>query len=392
MIVLDHSMLAGKTVLLTGAGGGIGAETAKAFAQMGAKVLLADVDQEKGNKVTEEINRQYDHVADFYPVNLANEIDTKKACEDIFSKYGCPDILFNNAALVITGEIGEVPVEEWDRSYLVNLRAPILLTTLFLKKMKERNSGCVVFVSSSGAAPYLGAYEIYKTAQVEFCNALSMELEGTHVYTYTIAPGLVKTETAASSIETVAKAMGLTTEEFYRQNEEHILKAHDAGVGFAISVLKASEYHGQEISSIQAVNEFQSSPTLPSSTCVEEDREVSSAELFKKIKNTFDTQYNGWKERNIFERQWVLRDFKKHVGVPAETVKNEFDRIQKDLETGEGFQNISPQRLEKLLAYWQHQLQLLRGFEKDEQKFFAYSQEIKEWISDIQMLLNQIEH
>ena len=80
------------------------------------------------------------------------------------------------------------------------------------------------------------------------------------------------------------------------------------------------------------------------------------------------------------------------MGVPAETVKNEFDRIQKDLETGEGFQNISPQRLEKLLAYWQHQLQLLRGFEKDEQKFFAYSQEIKEWISDIQMLLNQIEH
>jgi putative oxidoreductase len=384
-------MLDGKIVLLTGAGGGIGFEAAKAFVEMGAKVLIAEVDQEKGEQVTTYINRQYHNAADFFPVDLANKIATEQLCEDILSKYGCPDIIFNNAAIVITGEIGKVNLEEWDLSYSVNLKAPIILTTLFLKKMRERNSGCIVFVSSSGAAPYLGAYEIYKTAQVEFCNALSMELEGTHVYTYTIAPGLVKTETAARSIETVAKAMGISTNEFYHQNEDHIIDVHDAGIGFAISVLKASEYHGQEISSIQALNEFHSSPALISSSCDKEDNELPSVELLEKIINTFIIQYNGWQSRNIFERQWVLRDFKKYMGVPAETVKKEFDRIHKEIESGIGLRNISQKLFEKLLYYWKHQLKLLRGFEKDERKFIEYSQAISEWISDIQMLLEKME-
>mgnify|MGYP002553208057 FL=1 len=391
MIVLNHNMLDGKIVLLTGAGGGIGFEAAKAFVEMGAKVLIAEVNQEKGEQATTYINRQYHNAADFFPVDLANKIATEQLCEDILSKYGCPDIIFNNAAIVITGEIGEVNLEEWDLSYSVNLKAPIILTTLFLKKMRKRNSGCIVFVSSSGAAPYLGAYEIYKTAQVEFCNALSMELEGTHVYTYTIAPGLVKTETAARSIETVSKAMGITTNEFYHQNEDHIIDVHDAGIGFAISVLKASEYHGQEISSLQALNDFHNLPVLTSSSCTKEDYELPSVELLEKIISTFMIQYNGWQSRNVFERQWVLRDFKKYMGVPAETVKKEFDRIQKEVENGIGLRNISQKLFENLLYYWKHQLKLLRGFEKDEQKFNEYSQAIGEWISDIQMLLKIME-
>lgn len=391
MIVLNHNMLDGKIVLLTGAGGGIGFEAAKAFVEMGAKVLIAEVDQEKGEKATTYINRQYHNAADFFHIDLANEIATKQLCEDILSKYGCPDIIFNNAAVVITGEIGEVNLEEWDLSYSVNLKAPIILTTLFLKKMRKRNSGCIVFVSSSGAAPYLGAYEIYKTAQVEFCNALSMELEGTQVYTYTIAPGLVKTETAARSIETVSKAMGITTNEFYHQNEDHIIDVHDAGIGFAISVLKASDYHGQEISSLQALNDFHNSPVLTSSSCANEDYELPSVELLMKIIRTFMIQYNGWQSRNVFERQWVLRDFKKYMGVPAETVKKEFDRIHKEIESGIGLRNISQKLFEKLLYYWKHQLKLLRGFEKDERKFIEYSQAISEWISDIQMLLEKME-
>ena len=392
MIVLNHNMLDGKIVLLTGAGGGIGFEAAKAFVEMGAKVLIAEVNQEKGEQATTYINRQYHNAADFFHIDLANEIATKQLCEDILSKYGCPDIIFNNAAIVITGEIGEVNLEEWDLSYSINLKAPIILTTLFLKKMRKRNSGCIVFVSSSGAAPYLGAYEIYKTAQVEFCNALSMELEGTHVYTYTIAPGLVKTETAARSIETVSKAMGITTNEFYHQNEDHIIDVHDAGIGFAISVLKASDYHGQEISSLQALNDFHNSPVLTSSSCANEDYELPSVELLMKIIRTFMIQYNGWQSRNVFERQWVLRDFKKYMGVPAETVKKEFDRIQKEVENGIGLRNISQKLFENLLYYWKHQLKLLRGFEKDEQKFNDYSRAIGEWISDIQMLLKIMEH
>lgn len=83
MIVLNHNMLDGKIVLLTGAGGGIGFEAAKAFVEMGAKVLIAEVNQEKGEQATTYINRQYYNAADFFHVDLANKIATEQLCEDI---------------------------------------------------------------------------------------------------------------------------------------------------------------------------------------------------------------------------------------------------------------------------------------------------------------------
>ncbi len=81
-----------------------------------------------------------------------------------------------------------------------------------------------------------------------------MELENTNIYSYTISPGLVKTETAMKSIEVVAKSMNISLEEFYDMNKEHIISVEDAALGFALSVLNAKEYNGQEIGSIQVLN------------------------------------------------------------------------------------------------------------------------------------------
>ena len=119
---IDGSILSGKIVLLTGAGGGIGLEAAKAFAEMGAKVLIAEIGREKA---------------------------VRKMCGDILARFGCPDIIFNNAAAVITGKIGEVSIEDWDLCYAVNLKAPVMLTSCFLEMMKERDS-----VNSRTSVPY----------------------------------------------------------------------------------------------------------------------------------------------------------------------------------------------------------------------------------------------
>ena len=66
------------------------------------------------------------------------------------------DVLFNNATITAMGAVEEVPVADWDKSYADNFRAPLLLTQLFLPFMKNKNSGTLVFVSSSGAAPFMG--------------------------------------------------------------------------------------------------------------------------------------------------------------------------------------------------------------------------------------------
>ena len=112
-IKLNNSILAGKIILLTGAGGGIGFEAAKAFVEMGAKVLIAEVNQEKMEKVTAYFNQLYPNAVDYFPVDLSNEEKVLQLYENIYDKYGCPDFIFNNAAIVITGKIGEIKIKDW---------------------------------------------------------------------------------------------------------------------------------------------------------------------------------------------------------------------------------------------------------------------------------------
>ncbi|WP_289458579.1 hypothetical protein, partial [Klebsiella pneumoniae] len=78
----------------------------------------------------------------------------------------------------------------------------------------------------------------------------------------------------------------------------------------------------------------------------------------------------GWKERNIFERQWVLRDFRKCVGRPADEVQA---RMQELAQSGGMLTADDRGLFEALVRYWQHQDQLLQSFEKDPQKRQEYS-------------------
>ncbi len=366
-----------KIVLITGAGGGIGFETAKCFAIMGAKVIILEIDKEKGESAERKINSIYKDKVEFYNIDLAEENSILKMKEYVLDKYGSPDIVFNNAAILHLGEIGKVSSNEWDNSYLVNFKAPVLLVSCFLDEMKKRNRGTFVFVSSSGAASYMGAYEIFKTAQVELSNTLSMELENTNIYSYTISPGLVKTETAMKSIEVVARSMNISLEEFYEMNKEHIISVEDASLGFALSVLNAKDYNGQEIGSIQVLNGLEKR---------NESYRSCNFELLLRIIKTYEEQYFGWKKRNIFERQWVLRDFKKCVGKSADEVY----KIMKSMEKGKGI--LTPPEyklLETLIVYWEHQYQLLQGFEKNKEKLQENGNIIKGWILDIKTCINK---
>ncbi len=367
--------LAGKVVLITGAGGGIGLETARCFVTMGAKVIVLDNDREKGERAEAALRAIPGAVADFYYIDLADEgsFDAMKAF--VLGKYGCPDIVFNNAAVLHLGAVGAIGSQDWDHGYRVNFKAPVLLVNCFLEEMKRRDSGTFVFVSSSGAAAYMGAYEIFKTAQGELAGTLAQELEGTGIRSYTIGPGLVKTETARKSIAVVAAKMNLSEEAFYEMNKDHIISVEDAALGFALSVLHADEYNGQEIGSLQVLNGL--APKDGAAVRVD-------AEVLGRVARTFGEQYQGWKERNVFERQWVLRDFRKCVGRPADEVQA---RMQ-EMAQSDGLLAADDRRLlEALVRYWQRQAQLLQSFEKDPQKRQEHSRTIAGWIADLQSLL-----
>lgn len=379
-------LLKQRTVLLTGAGGGIGIEAALAFAAMGARVILAEIDPASGKYAEEAVNAAYPASAAFYEVDLSSDEQLRRMAQWISANYDTPDVLFHNATITKMGTVDQVDVSHWDKSYAVNLRAPLLITQLFLPQMKARNSGAVAFVSSSGASPYMGAYEVFKTAQVELGNTLAMELEESNVAAYTIGPGLVKTQTAMSAIEVVAASMGMTTDAFYEMNGSHILGADAAGLGFALSAAYAEQYRGQEIGCIQVLMDcgvFEQEPDETPKTGVSGERIA----CFARIRETFVSQYDGWQHMNLFERQWVLRDFKKCMALSAEQAGDELHRLSDSLVLGLAPSPKDCAFLTKLRAYWEHQLILLKGYEKNAVKLEENARIITGWMDDIDQFL-----
>lgn len=380
--------LEGKVILLTGAGGGIGFETAKALVYMGAKVIVAEIDKGKILCAQSTLDSIFGkNSVEFYEIDLSNENQIYALVSHVKDKYGGIDVLFNNATIAAMGTVEEVSIDVWDKSYAVNFKAPLLLTQLVLPLMKQKNSGTIVFVSSSGAAPFMGAYEVFKTAQVELSNTLYGELESTNIKVYTIGPGLVKTETAMKGIELVSSHMGITTEEFYEMNEDHILGVEEAGTGFAISVLMADRYNGQEIGAIQVLSDSGLLQKLDSSENTKSNDYQNIIPTVLNVVKVYKEQYYGWMKRNVFERQWVLRDFKKTVGYSAD----QFLEIMQHIEyvvINKKIQEISTysSNFQKLMEYYKRQYTLLQGYEKNPEKLKEYSITLLHYIEDLKTI------
>lgn len=381
-----------KVILLTGAGGGIGFETAKALVYMGAKVIVAEIDKRKilcAQSTLDSILGK--NSVEFYEIDLSDENQIYALVSHVKDKYGRIDVLFNNATIATMGTVEEVSIDVWDKSYAVNFKAPLLLTQLVLPLMKQKSSGTIVFVSSSGAAPFMGAYEVFKTAQVELSNTLYGELESTNIKVYTIGPGLVKTETAMKGIELVSSHMGITTEEFYEMNEDHILGAEEAGTGFAISVLMANRYNGQEIGAIQVLSDSGLLLKLDSSENTKSNDYQNIIPTVLNVVKVYKEQYSGWMKRNVFERQWVLRDFKKTVGYSAD----QFLEIMQHIEyvvINKKIQEISTysSNFQKLMEYYKRQYTLLQGYEKNPEKLKEYSITLLNYIEDLKTICDNL--
>ncbi len=105
------------------------------------------------------------------------------------------------------------------------------------------------------------------------------------------------------------------------------------------------------------------------------------------IVKTFDEQNEGWKKRNIFEKQWMLRDFKKYAGHSADEMAAALHQYQiaynkKDVEKLNGLSAL----LTNLSNYYRHQLEMMQGYIKDSEKRQEYDTYIKGWLKDIETM------
>jgi NAD(P)-dependent dehydrogenase (short-subunit alcohol dehydrogenase family) len=393
---LQPHFLECQIAIVTGAGRGIGYETARSLLWLGAKVVIADIDSDRGNEAAEKLTREF---GEENVVFIQSDVGSRSGVEDLKNRtldtYGEVDIVINNATITPIGAVQEVPIEQWDKSYQVNLRGPVLLAQAFLQGMLKRDRGVIVCVSSVGEA-YMGAYETFKAAQAHLSSTLDAELEGTNVHVFIIDPGLVRTPGLQIAAEKLAPLYGTTVEEFYSISRQHELTVEAAGTGFAAAVALAHQFRGQEISLKQAL--LAAGIDLlegdEGSEIVELNPEKvhQATTLCRHVRNTLKEQSEGWSGRSLFERQWMFRDFRKNAGMSVERWIGslmELEKALEDLDTTTVEKAYPP--LDQLANYYNHMQDLARGYEKDESKLEKQLKIIQGWQDDVDRLV-QIMH
>ncbi len=391
---LHRNALDGRVAVVTGAGRGIGFETARALLWLGARVIVAEIDEILAREAERKLGQEFDATRIVaVATDIGDEADVRRLARKAIDRFGRVDIVINNATITPLGGVCDVPIEEWDRSYHVNLRGPVLLARAFIPDMIERNDGVFVCVSSVGQA-YMGAYESFKAAQVHLGNTLDAELEKSGVCAFTIGPGLVHTPGAEAGIKLLAPLYGKTVEEFYEMSRDHLLSAEEAGTGFAAAVVLASQFRGQEISSRQALISagigWDSKTTVASPTAARPDS-AAALKLCRQVTATLQEQSEGWSKRSLFERQWMFRDFKKNAGMSVEQWLKALSGLEAALE-GNDWDNVHAQNVPvaALARYYEHLMVLGQGYEKDPTKRQEQKQIMQDWIDEANSLAQML--
>jgi NAD(P)-dependent dehydrogenase (short-subunit alcohol dehydrogenase family) len=181
-----------QVALVTGGTAGIGAEAARLFVREGARVVISGRNAERGEKAAAEIGGGSGQVR-FVAADLG-ELDSVR---DLADQAGDVDILVNNAG--IFGGMGffDIPDEEWQRIFEVNLLSAIRLARHYTPRMVERGWGRVMFVSSDSALQIpteMVHYGVTKTAQLSVSRGLAQTVAGTGVTVNCVLPGPTLTE------------------------------------------------------------------------------------------------------------------------------------------------------------------------------------------------------
>jgi len=210
-----ESSLAGKRVLVTAGGDGIGREIAGAFTEAGAKVLVCDVRVECLDRLAKELPDVHSCIAD-----VSRESDVASLFELVDQKLGGLDILVNNAGIAgPTGGVETLSLADWERTLAVNLTGEFLCVRQAVPRLRQGRDPSIVNLSS--VAGHLGMpgrtpYSASKWGVIGFTKTLAIELGGDGIRVNAILPGAVDGPRIRSVIAAKANARSKPVEEMTR--------------------------------------------------------------------------------------------------------------------------------------------------------------------------------
>ncbi|MDR4887502.1 glucose 1-dehydrogenase [Fredinandcohnia sp. QZ13] len=187
--------LDGKVALITGAGSGIGKESAILFAAEGAVVVVNDVNVAAGEAVVREI-RENNHQAAFIKGDVTNPLEVKSLVENMIRQFNRVDILFNNAGISGVGPLHEVELEDWQRVMNVNVNGVFLVSKYVLPFMMSQKSGSIINMSSCLADIGLAnraSYTASKGAVLSLTKSMQVDYAKYNIRVNALMPGTIYT-------------------------------------------------------------------------------------------------------------------------------------------------------------------------------------------------------
>ena len=188
--------LTDKVAIITGAASGMGKAIALLFAEEGARVVIADIDDTGGKQTTDEINSS-DGKAVFVHTDVSNPTDIKNLVDAVVDEFSKIDILINNAGIFMKlTPIEEIDESTWDRIYSVNVKGVFHGAKYVIPVMKKAGGGVIINTTSmTGLRPgsMQSAYASSKGASITLTKALASELAQYNIRVNCICPALTET-------------------------------------------------------------------------------------------------------------------------------------------------------------------------------------------------------
>ncbi|MGB9815429.1 MAG: SDR family NAD(P)-dependent oxidoreductase [Thermoplasmata archaeon] len=194
---MGEKILKDRVSIVTGAGNGIGKEIALLFAKEGSIVIIAELDENAGKSVKEDIIRKGGE-ATFIKTNVSNEADCEKTVNQTIEKYNKVDILINNAG--VDGKnpkaLGELSQEDFDSVFNVNFKGSWYMAKYTIPYMIKNHYGSIVNMASLGGIMPIATgmpYSVSKASLIMLTKMIAIEYGKKGIRSNAIAPGWIET-------------------------------------------------------------------------------------------------------------------------------------------------------------------------------------------------------